>query len=70
VKSYLGIDDRDALSDVSAKLRHAICALDPALESCLPALGALLDTPVDDREWPFLDSGSPRCSRHTRQHFA
>ena len=63
LKSYLGVGDRDTSREVADKLRRTILALDPALEPALPAFAALLDVPIDDREWPLLDP--PQRRRRT-----
>jgi tetratricopeptide (TPR) repeat protein len=56
LKSHLRVEDRDTPREVADKLRRVVLALDPSLEPALPALAALLDAPVDDREWMLLDS--------------
>jgi DNA-binding SARP family transcriptional activator len=55
LKSYLAVEERDTPREVADKLRRAVLAVDAALEPTLPALAALLDAPVDAREWSLLD---------------
>jgi DNA-binding SARP family transcriptional activator len=55
LRSYLWVEDRDTPRDIADKLTRTVLSLDPALTPSLPALAALLDVPVDDREWPRLD---------------
>src|SRR5262249_54300477 len=55
LRSYLGIDDRAIPHEIADTLQRTVRALDPTLEPILPALTALLDAPVDDREWALLD---------------
>src|SRR5437588_5548896 len=55
LKSYCGIEDRDDARRMREKLTGKLLTLDPALQSTLPALLALLDVPADDPGWQALD---------------
>jgi class 3 adenylate cyclase/tetratricopeptide (TPR) repeat protein len=60
LKGYFRIGDRDTHHDIREKVTEKILALDRALERTLPALLALLDVPVDDRQWQALDAPQRR----------
>ena len=64
LKSYFEIGEQDSLELISDKVTTKLGALDRALEPTLPALLALLDTPVEDATWLTLDpvSGGNECS--------
>jgi class 3 adenylate cyclase/tetratricopeptide (TPR) repeat protein len=55
LKGYFRIGDHDTHRDIREKVTGKILTLDRALELTLPALLALLDVSVDDREWQALD---------------
>ena len=56
VKTYCQIEARDDRRKIREKLTGKLLTLDRALEPTLPALLALLDVPVDDRQqWRDLD---------------
>jgi class 3 adenylate cyclase/tetratricopeptide (TPR) repeat protein len=55
LKSYCGIEDRDDPRRIREKLTGKLLSLDPALQSMLPPLLALLDVPADDPAWQALD---------------
>jgi tetratricopeptide (TPR) repeat protein len=60
LKSYFEIREQDSLESVRDKVAPKLAALDPALESTLPAMLALLDAPVEDAAWQTLDPGQRR----------
>jgi class 3 adenylate cyclase/tetratricopeptide (TPR) repeat protein len=60
LKSYFRVDDQESHRDIRDKVAGKLFGLDRALEPILPALLALLDVPVDDREWPALDPSRRR----------
>jgi class 3 adenylate cyclase len=60
LKGYFKIEDRDDLGQISEKVTGRLRAVDPALETNLPALLALLDVPVDDAAWQTLSPGQRR----------
>ena len=55
IKTYCQIEARDDGRKIREKLTGKLLALDRALELILPAFLALLDLPVDDRQWGDLD---------------
>ena len=55
LRDYFKIDNRDDPAQMRRKVVDAVRSLDPALESVIPALLALLDVPVDDAEWDELN---------------
>jgi class 3 adenylate cyclase/tetratricopeptide (TPR) repeat protein len=63
LKGYFKIQDRDDLREIREKVTGKLLTLDRGLEATLPALLALLDTPVDDSSWKTLDPGQRR--QHT-----
>jgi len=60
LKSYFGIGDRDTPHDIQKRVTEKTLALSRALEPMLPALLALLDVPIDDRQWQELDAPERR----------
>ena len=60
LKSYFAVGDRDTPDDIQKNVAEKILALDRALEPIVPALLALLDVPVDDRQWQELDAPQRR----------
>jgi class 3 adenylate cyclase/tetratricopeptide (TPR) repeat protein len=55
LKGYFAIEDRDGPRTVQEKVTGKLLTLDRALETSLPALLSLLDTPTDDPQWAALD---------------
>jgi tetratricopeptide (TPR) repeat protein len=55
LKAYCGIEDRDDARRIREKVTGKLLALDPALQTTLPALLSLLDVPVDDPTWAALE---------------
>jgi class 3 adenylate cyclase/ribosomal protein L40E len=55
LKTYFKIQDRDDYREIRQKVIGKLFALDRTLEPALPAFFALLDVPVEDREWQALD---------------
>ena len=55
LKQYFQIQDRDDAAEIHAKVAARLAPLDPALQSAVPALLTLLDSPVDDPAWQALD---------------
>ncbi|HWM41939.1 MAG TPA: cytochrome P450 [Burkholderiales bacterium] len=55
LREYFKIDSRDDHAQIRRKVAEAVRALDPALESIVSALLALLDVPVADAEWDELN---------------
>jgi predicted ATPase/class 3 adenylate cyclase len=55
LKAYFQIEDRDDGRKIREKLTGKLLTLDKALEPTLPAFLALLDVPVEEREWQVLD---------------
>ena len=55
LKSYFEIREQDSLKSVRDKVAARLATLDPALQAILPALLALLDTPVEEAAWQKLD---------------
>jgi class 3 adenylate cyclase/tetratricopeptide (TPR) repeat protein len=60
LKSYCGIENRDAGQRMHEKLTGKLLTLDPALGATLPALLSLLDVPVEDPTWHALDPAQRR----------
>jgi class 3 adenylate cyclase/tetratricopeptide (TPR) repeat protein len=52
---FFQIEDRDGARAVHEKVAARLAEFDDSLQGALPALIALLDVPVDDREWRELD---------------
>ncbi|MGH7331351.1 MAG: AAA family ATPase [Candidatus Rokuibacteriota bacterium] len=55
LKAYFQIDSRDDGRKIREKVTGKILALDRALEPMLPPILALLDAPVEDRQWQAFD---------------
>jgi class 3 adenylate cyclase/tetratricopeptide (TPR) repeat protein len=55
LKAYFQIDDRDDGRKMREKLTGKLLTLDAALGPTLPAFLALLDVPVEDRQWQAFD---------------
>jgi class 3 adenylate cyclase/tetratricopeptide (TPR) repeat protein len=55
LRGYFQIDGRDESRRVREKVAGKLVVPDEALQPTLPALGALLDVPVDDAAWQALD---------------
>src|SRR5262245_26251887 len=55
LKAYFQIDDRDDGRKMREKLTGKLLTLDATLGPTLPAFLALLDVPVEDRQWQDLD---------------
>jgi len=63
LRTYAGIEPRDAPATVREKLRGVVAALDPALDDAIPPLLALLEVlPEDD---PFRSLDPPERRRRT-----
>jgi class 3 adenylate cyclase/tetratricopeptide (TPR) repeat protein len=60
LQGYFKISDRDTQRHIREKVIGKILAMDRALEPTIPALLALLDVPVEDREWQALDPAQRR----------
>ncbi len=65
LKAYLQIDARDDVRTIREKVTGKLLTLDETLRPLLPALLALLDVPVEDRDWQALDP--PQRRRHTHE---
>jgi DNA-binding NtrC family response regulator/tetratricopeptide (TPR) repeat protein len=63
LRTYFQVGDQDEPRAIRAKVTQKLLALDPALESTLPAILALLDAPVEDRGWEMLSP--PARRQHT-----
>jgi predicted ATPase len=63
LKAYFRISSHDQQRDIREKITGKILTLDRGLAVVLPALLALLDVPVDDRQWHALDP--PQRRRRT-----
>ena len=63
LKAYFEIDARDDGRKIREKVTGKLLTLDETLRPLLPALLALLDVPVEDRQWQALDP--PQRRRHT-----
>src|SRR5262245_28064051 len=55
LKAYFQLGIRDDAGQMRTRVTDKLRTLDPALESILPAVLALLDVPVDDHTWQALD---------------
>ena len=55
LREYFKIDSRDDPAQIRRKVADAVRTLDPALESMVSALLALLDVPVADPDWDELN---------------
>jgi class 3 adenylate cyclase/tetratricopeptide (TPR) repeat protein len=64
LKAYFQIDDRDDGRKIREKLTGKLLTLDAALGPTLPAFLALLDVPVEDRQWQDLDPAQRRQRTH------
>jgi class 3 adenylate cyclase/tetratricopeptide (TPR) repeat protein len=62
LRGYFRIESRDDHATMREKVAAAVCALDPALGSGVPALLALLDVPVEDVAWAALDPAQRRLA--------
>jgi AAA ATPase domain/Adenylate and Guanylate cyclase catalytic domain len=61
LRGYFQIEPRDDMPKIREQVTGKLFSLEPALESMLPALLALLDVPVDDDEpWTRLDPAQRR----------
>jgi class 3 adenylate cyclase/tetratricopeptide (TPR) repeat protein len=60
LKGYFQIEARDDVRKISEKLAGKLVALDPSLQTTLPAFFALLDVPTDDPQWQALDPAQRR----------
>ena len=60
LRAYFHIEDRDDPPAIREKVRGQLAALDPALESNLSALLALLDVSPEDSPWQALDPSQRR----------
>src|SRR4029079_10703344 len=60
LKSYFQIGDRDEPPHVREVVTARLASLDPALESAVSPLLALLNVPVDDAQWVALDPSQRR----------
>ena len=65
LKAYFQIDARDDGRTIREKVTDKLLTLDETLRPLLPALLALLDVPVEDRDWQVLDPLQRR--RHTHE---
>jgi tetratricopeptide (TPR) repeat protein len=64
LKAYVQIDARDDVQKIREKVTGKLLTLDETLRPLLPALLALLDIPVDDRDWEALDPRGRRRYTH------
>jgi len=55
LKAYFKITDRDDQREIREKVTGKLLTLDKSLEPTLPAFLTLLDVPLDDQQWQFLD---------------
>jgi class 3 adenylate cyclase/tetratricopeptide (TPR) repeat protein len=62
LKGYFGIEHRDGLQEVGAKVTGGLLRLDRSLEPAVAPLSALLDVPVSDARWETLDPRQRRRS--------
>jgi predicted ATPase len=60
LKELFGIEAGDEPARVRSRVTSQLLALDPTLESALPAVLALLDVPCDDPTWQALDPAQRR----------
>jgi hypothetical protein len=65
LKAYFQIDARDDGRTIREKVTGKLLTLDETLRPLLPPLLALLDVPVEDRDWQALDP--PQRRRHTHE---
>jgi predicted ATPase len=65
LKVYFQIDARDDGRTIREKVTGRLLTLDATLRPLLPALLALLDVPVEDRDWQALNP--PQRRRHTHE---
>src|SRR5262249_56703378 len=65
LKAYFQIDARDDGHQIREKVTGKLLTLDETLRPLLPALLALLDVSVEDRDWQALDP--PERRRHTHE---
>ena len=65
LKAYFQIDARDDGQTIREKVTGKLLTLDETLRPLLPALLALLDVPVEERDWHALDP--PQRRRHTHE---
>jgi class 3 adenylate cyclase len=65
LKAYFQIDARDDGRKIREKVTGKLLILDETLRPLSPALLALLDIPVEDRDWQALDP--PQRRRHTHE---
>src|SRR5262244_4648 len=63
LKAYCRIQERDDPRAIRERVAGKLLMLDRSLESLLTPLLALLDVPVDDKDWETLDP--PQRRRHT-----
>jgi predicted ATPase len=63
LKSYFRIEDQDDHRKIHEKVFGKLLTLDEELRSALPSMLALLDVPVEDAEWLWLDP--PQRRQHT-----
>jgi class 3 adenylate cyclase/tetratricopeptide (TPR) repeat protein len=61
LRTYFKINDRDDHRAIREKVTGKILALDESFKSCVTAVLALLDTPLDDAEWEKLDPQQRRA---------
>jgi class 3 adenylate cyclase/tetratricopeptide (TPR) repeat protein len=61
LKAYFQIQDRDDARRIRERVSGKLVTLDEALMATLPAFLALIEVPVDDRQWQALD---PPQRRH------
>jgi tetratricopeptide (TPR) repeat protein len=64
LKAYFQIDARDDGEMIREKVTGKLLTLDETLRPLLPALLALLDVPVEGREWQALDPPQRRRRTH------
>jgi class 3 adenylate cyclase/tetratricopeptide (TPR) repeat protein len=55
LRGYFAIDDRDTHRNIQEKVTGKLLAVDAAFQPLVPALLALLDVPVEDRQWQGLE---------------
>src|SRR5215510_372923 len=60
LKAYFQIDDSDEPSSVQAKVTSKLRTLDPALETAIVPVLAILHLPTDDQHWAALDPSQRR----------
>src|SRR5262249_38342494 len=64
IKSYFRIHDRDDHQAIRERVTAKLRALNGSLETCIPAILALLDTPSGDLEWETFDPQIRRNRTH------